>query len=157
MAESVIERCFWCGRPKDGEIEETEETIKNSVINNYSPCKKCKESFGNGIHVIGVVDKPIVDGMFPISKDDKQTLYPTGSMFVANDDFIKEMLSDEGEKELLENVLKERMLMIPNEVCEQIVNDARAAQAEGEEYIEHMDEVHEEENSNEENIQSESN
>ncbi len=157
MAESVIERCFWCGRPKDGEIEETEETIKNSVINNYSPCEKCKESFGNGIHVIGVIDKPIVDGMFPISKNDKQTLYPTGSMFVANDDFIKEMLSDEGEKELLENVLKERMLMIPNEVCEQIVNDARAAQAEGEEYIEHMDEVHEEENSNEENVQSESN
>lgn len=158
MAEERIERCFWCGKPKSGEIEETEETIKNSVINDYTPCDKCKESFAGGIHVIGVTNKPIVNGMFPISKDDKNTLYPTGSMFVANEEFIKDMLSNEGEKELLENVLKERILMIPNEVCEQIVNDARTAQAEnGEEYIEQMDEVHKEESSNEEDIQDQSN
>lgn len=154
MAEERIERCFWCGKPKSGEIKETEETIKNSVINNYEPCDTCKASFGNGIHVIGVTKEPIVKDMFPISKDDKNTLYPTGSMFVANEEFIKEMLSDESEKELLEAVLKERVLMIPNELCDQIVNDARNAQAESnEKYINQMDTVHGEETSNEKNVQ----
>ncbi len=155
MAEERIERCFWCGRPKNGEIEETEETIKNSVIANYQPCDACKKSFSDGIHVIGVTTEPIVKGMFPISKDEKNTLYPTGSMFVANEEFIRDMLSDENEKELLENVLQDRVLMIPNELCEQIVNDARAAQAEsGSEYLNQMDKVHEEATANEENVQS---
>lgn len=154
MAEERIERCFWCGRPKNGEIEETEETIKNSVINNYQPCDTCKKSFEGGIHVIGVTKEPIVKGMFPISKDDDNILYPTGSMFVANEEFIKDMLSEEDEKELLKNVLKDRVLMIPNEMCEQIVNDARAAQAEHtDDYIEGMDKVHEEVTPNEENVQ----
>lgn len=153
MAEERIERCFWCGKPKSGEIRETEETIKNSVINNYEPCDACKASFGNGIHVIGVTKEPIVKSMFPISKDEKNTLYPTGSMFVANEEFIKEMLSDESEKELLDAVLKERVLMIPNELCDQIVNDARNSQAESnEKYIDQMDTVHKEETSNEENV-----
>lgn len=153
MTEERIERCFWCGKPKSGEIKETEETIKNSVINNYEPCDACKASFGNGIHVIGVTKEPIVKDMFPISKDDKNTLYPTGSMFIANEEFIKEMLSDESEKELLEAVLKERVLMIPNELCDQIVNDARNSQVESnEKYINNMDAVHEEETSNEENV-----
>lgn len=153
MAEERIERCFWCGKPKSGEIKETEETIKNSVINNYEPCDACKASFGNGIHIIGVTKEPIVKNMFPISKDDKNTLYPTGSMFVANEEFVKDMLSDENEKELLESVLKERVLMIPNELCEQIVNDVRNAQAESnEKYINQMDTVHKEETSNEENV-----
>lgn len=155
MAEERIERCFWCGKPKDGAIEETEETIKNSVINNYEPCDACKASFGDGIHVIGVTKQPIVQNMFPISKDDKNTLYPTGSMFVANEEFIKDMLSDENEKELLDAVLKEKVLMIPNELCEQIVNDVRSAQAESNgEYINKMDAVHEEGASNEENVQN---
>ena len=155
MAEERIERCFWCGRPKSGAIEETEETIKNSVITNYQPCDACKKSFADGIHVMGVTTEPIVQGMFPISKDEKNTLYPTGSMFVANEEFIKDMLSDESEKELLENVLQDRVLMIPNELCEQIVNDARAAQAEnGDEYLNSMDKVHEEATANEENVQS---
>lgn len=154
MAEERIERCFWCGKPKSGEIKETEETIKNSVINNYEPCDACKASFGNGIHVIGVTKEPIVKNMFPISKDDKNTLYPTGSMFVASEEFIKDMLSDESEKELLEAVLKEKVLMIPNELCEQIVNDVRNAQVESNgEYINQMDAVHEEGTSNEENVQ----
>lgn len=155
MAEERIERCFWCGKPKSGEIiKETEETIKHSVINNYEPCDACKASFGNGIHVIGVTKEPIVESMFPISKDEKNTLYPTGSMFVANEEFVKEMLSDESEKELLDAVLKERVLMIPSELCDQIVNDARNAQVESnDKYINQMDAVHEEETSNEENVQ----
>jgi hypothetical protein len=84
-------------------------------------------------------------------------------MFIANDEFIKDMLSEDSEKELLENVLRERIIMIPNDVCEKIVNDAREAQS-GEEYINHMDtitdavidKINEERSTNEENIQNQS-
>ena len=121
-----IERCFWCGKPKDQSItEETEETINNSIINSYVPCDKCKETFANGIHVMGVSKEPIVDGMFPITKDNDNVLYPTGSMFISNDEFIKDILSDPSEKELLDNVLKERKLLLPNDFVEQIINDIR--------------------------------
>ncbi len=156
MSEEVkrIERCFWCGKPKDGSIvEETEETLKNSVINNYEPCENCKKAFAHGIHVIGVTKKPIVDDMFPIMKDGDAVLYPTGSMFVANDDFIKDML--DGEDELLENVLKERILLIPNEQCEQIVKDATEAQNNAEQIEAQMDAVQGE--TNEEDVQDQSN
>ena len=152
-----IERCFWCGRPKDASIiEETEETLKNSVINNYQPCEKCKESFNGGIHVIGVTKEPIVKNMFPIVKDGENVLYPTGSMFVANEEFIKEMISgdSEDEKELLTNVLKERVLLIPNDQCEQIVNDAREAQ-EAQSNSEYINTEMEGVASNEEDVQGE--
>jgi hypothetical protein len=138
MTEDKIERCFWCGKPKSEELtQETEETLHNSVITNYIPCDRCKKSFGDGIHVIGVTKTPIVKDMFPISKSEKETLYPTGSMFVANDSFIKDMLSENEDKELLEDVLKERVLMIPNDLCEEIINSARSQEAENVgEYIE---------------------
>ena len=127
--ENRIERCFWCGRPKDQTItEETEETIKQSVINNYNPCEKCKEQFADGVHVIGVTKEPIVKGMFPISKDGDNVLYPTGSMFVANDDFIKDLISEPSEEQLLHDVLEKRLLMLPDEFVVDIVEQARKEQ-----------------------------
>jgi hypothetical protein len=74
---------------------------------------------------MGVSKEPIVDGMFPITKDNDNVLYPTGSMFISNDEFIKDILSDPSEKELLDNVLKERKLLLPNDIVEQIINDIR--------------------------------
>ena len=92
-----IERCFWCGRPKNGEVLETEETVKKSIIRDYVPCNSCKELIDDKIHVIGVTTEPIVEGMFPISADEngENCLYPTGSMFVATENFVKELLSEE--------------------------------------------------------------
>ncbi len=127
--EKKIEICFWCGNPKEESVSQEEllEAKNNNkiVINNYKPCSKCQEMFKDGIHVIGVVDKPIAKGMFPISKSEEHTLYPTGSMFVASDEFIYDLLSDDAQKELRENVLKERVLMMPDEIVTGIVNDAR--------------------------------
>jgi hypothetical protein len=124
-----IERCFWCGRAKNMEIEEeTEETVNNSVITNYIPCDKCKAEFGNGIHVIGVTKKPIVEGMFPISKSEEEPLYPTGSMFVGNDEFIKELISEPKDEQLLKDVLEQRILMLPDDMVVNIVNQAREEQ-----------------------------
>ena len=124
-----IERCFWCGRPKDESVvieEENEDTLRDSIIKNYIPCDKCKREFGNGIHVIGVTKEPIVKGMFPISQDAENTLYPTGTMFVSEDSFVENMLADQ--KELLENVLKERVLLLPEETVADIVEQAQEAE-----------------------------
>lgn len=121
------EICFWCGKPKH--IEEgvafTEEIYKNAIIQNYVPCDACKKTFGDGIHVIGVKRNPIAKGMFPISKDEEGDLFPTGSMFVANESFVKDMLSEEEDKELLENVLQEKILMLKDEVVTEIIEQAR--------------------------------
>lgn len=121
------EICFWCGKPKHIEegAEITEEIYKNAVVNNYVPCDACSKTFGDGIHVIGVKREPIVKGMFPISKDSEGDLFPTGSMFVANESFIKDMLSEEEDKELLENVLQEKILMLKDEVVTEIIEEAR--------------------------------
>ena len=118
-----IERCFWCGRPKDINIKETDEnldTLKNSIIKNYIPCDRCKEEIADKIHVIGVTEEPIVPNMFPISKDDNMTLYPTGSMFAAGEDMIKDMLSDQ--QDLLENVLNEKVLLLPDKDVTDIIH-----------------------------------
>ena len=129
-----VEICFWCGRPKDSSIDPEKLNAKNTVIPDYTPCDKCIEEFDGGIHVIGVSTDPIVENMPPISKDDKLTLYPTGSMFVGADSFIKDMLLEDNEKEedneLLQNVLKERVLMIPNELCESIIEEIRRTKGE---------------------------
>lgn len=123
------ERCFWCGKLKSHELTEREVLEKKiqSYIGSYEPCDQCKELFKDGIHVVGVTNKPIVEGMFPISTNGDENLYPTGSMFIANDEFITDMLSEDSEKELLKNVLKERKLMLRNEVVESIVKQAREA------------------------------
>lgn len=145
-----VERCFWCGRPKDKTITEEQAATMDSVINNYVPCDSCKEIFAKGIHVIGVTKEPIVEGMFPISTDEDSNLYPTGSMFVANEEFIEDMLSEESEKELKENVLKERILMLPDELVSQIVQDARNAE-QGENLDDYIAE-HDGDGSNEEDV-----
>lgn len=148
--EETLERCFWCGLPKDKTVSDEQITKMRPVIHDYRPCEACKEKFNGGIHVIGVTDKPIVQGMFPISKSDNgDCLYPTGSMFVATDEFVKDLLPEEENKELKENVLRERILMLPEEVVSNIVEEARKAQA-GED-ITPTEEV-----SNEENIQNQS-
>ena len=126
--ENRAERCFWCGRLKDPNITEEQAEQMGSVIRSYVPCDSCKELFSKGIHVIGVTKEPIIDGMFPISVNGDEKLYPTGSMFVANEEFINDMLSEESEKELKENVLREKILMLPDELVSQIVSDARKAE-----------------------------
>jgi hypothetical protein len=160
MAEKKIEICFWCGNPKDENISHEDllkaKTDNDIVINNYRPCDRCKKMFGKGIHVIGVTDKPIAEGMFPISKSSDQTLYPTGSMFVASEEFILDLLSDDAQKELRENVLKERVLMMPDSVVEGIVNDAREHN-QGENLDINSALLDDEGEKNEENVQDQSN
>lgn len=125
-----VEFCFWCGEPKDKSIkDEINSDNKKSfrpVINNYNPCERCKEIFSNGIHVIGVSKEPVIKTMFPITKTDEDgPLYPTGSMFVADDYFIEELLDSPDDKELKENVLKERIIMLPDEFVSQMIKEAR--------------------------------
>ena len=138
-----IERCFWCGRPKNGEVLETEETVKKSIIRDYVPCNSCKELIDDKIHVIGVTTEPIVEGMFPIFADEngENCLYPTGSMFVATENFVKELLSDQPER--LELVLEKKLLMFPEDTIVGIIEELnkRDDVVSLDEYIENMDKV----------------
>lgn len=124
---NTIARCFWCGRPKDSSI--TEEDIQKkhlkNLIQDYVPCDNCKKVFGNGIHVIGVTKKPIIDGMFPINPMERDKLYPTGSMMVVDEDFINQLLFRDEDKDLKERVLENRMLMLPEETVSDLVDQAR--------------------------------
>lgn len=144
--ENVVERCFWCGHLKDKSI--TDEDVSNkhlqAVIRDYVPCDACKDVFSHGIHVIGVTDHPIIEGMFPISHDEKAgDLYPTGAMFVANEQFVYGLFTDESEKEQRDRVLKERVLMLPNEFVENLVREAEEQDSQSgnmDEYLNQLDE-----------------
>lgn len=132
---ATIPRCFWCGRDKNmialmGKIDRQDSQAPMGVIMDYEPCDECKELFSKGIHVIGVTDKPVVKGMFPILQDDKNTFYPTGSMFVAKEEFIERFLKANDSEEMLEDVLEKKVLLMPSTLVDEIVADSKAAEME---------------------------
>lgn len=125
----TIPICFWCGKEKNevallGKIDREDSEAPRRVIMNYDPCDSCQELFAKGIHIIGVSEQPVMQGMFPISKSGGKDLFPTGAMFVAREEWVKQMVSEPDEKELLDNVLKERVMLMPSEVVEDIVKEA---------------------------------
>ena len=133
----TIPICFWCGQEKNevalmGKIEDSRkkediEAPKHCIIN-YEPCDKCKELFAKGIHVIGVVNQPITEGMFPIVNDDKQTLYPTGSMFVATEDWAKRFLTANKQEKMIDDVLEKKVLLIPDEIVVSMIKEHKAVE-----------------------------
>lgn len=129
----TIPICFWCGKEKNevalmGKINKEDSEAPRRVITNYEPCDSCKELFAKGIHIIGVSETPVMEGMFPISKSGGQDLFPTGAMFVAREEWVKQMVSEPEEKELLENVLAERVMLMPSQIVEDIVHEAAKAE-----------------------------
>ena len=116
-----IRACFWCGEPFDKNEEFSKDKLP--LIQSYVPCPKCKEIFDKGFHVIGVSHEPMIDGIFPISKDEDGDvlLYPTGAFFVADEDFIRSVITDD--EEFLQNVLEKRVLMLPAETVDTRVEE----------------------------------
>lgn len=127
----TIPQCFWCGKDKNeialmGKIDREDSEAPRHVIMDYEPCDKCKELFDKGIHVIGVTEKPIIKNMFPIcTSPDGKSLYPTGTMFVSSEDWIRRLLSDPEEKGLLDAVLEHRKMLMPEEICAEYVRQAK--------------------------------
>ena len=141
--------CFWCGRPFDGSDKEIKKDDPIFVAS-YDPCDKCKEEIGDNIHVIGVTPEPIINEIPAIGKNDKdEDLYPTGSMFVAGENFLdmiftqdKDNKTEEEIEEQKKAILEAKVLMLPEDTVLDIIKTVRESRGE---------------ESNEENIQSESN
>lgn len=124
MNHECMPICFWCTKETGKPVKLPEVNGKippKKAILNYEPCEACKEIFCQGIHIIGVVDKPLVETMPPIVKDGEVELYPTGSFFVASESWTEEMLKKNGKADMLEDVLKRKVLMMPDEVISKII------------------------------------
>lgn len=131
----TIPVCFWCGKEKNevallGKIDKEDFEAPRRVILNYEPCDKCKKLFGKGIHVIGVTEEPIVPGMFPIVDDSRAKLYPTGSMFIAPEDWVKDFLTVNERENMIEEVLAKKSLLMPDHIVCQIVDESNAPEME---------------------------
>jgi hypothetical protein len=131
----TIPVCFWCGQDKNevalmGKIDKEDSEVPRKLITNYEPCDKCKELFSKGIHVIGVTEKPIVEGMFPIVKDNVKTLYPTGAMFVATEDWTQRFLTANEQEDMIPDVLEEKTLLMPDTIVNEIVRESKVQEME---------------------------
>ena len=127
----TIPICFWCGKEKNevallGQINKEDAEAPRRVIMDYEPCEQCKELFSMGIHIIGVSTEPIVETMFPIVNDDNIKLYPTGSMFVSTEEWVTSFLTANNQQSMLENVLSSRVLMLPDTIVTEIIDDSKA-------------------------------
>jgi hypothetical protein len=127
----TIPICFWCGKEKEeiallGQINKKDSEAPRRVIMDYEPCEQCKELFNMGIHIIGVSTEPMVETMFPIVNDENITLYPTGSMFVSSEEWVTNFLTANNQQSMLDNVLSNRVLMLPDTIVTEIIEDSKA-------------------------------
>lgn len=126
---NTVECCFWCLKPMDANVtlSETDKILFRS----YEPCPKCNELFQQGIHVVGVSPNMVMPGMLSVAQDPEgKDLYPTGVMFLASEDWLRRFLSEPQDKEILELALKERRILMPDTLVEQIVKDIEAQASE---------------------------
>ena len=146
---ATIPQCFWCGKDKNeiallGKMDKKDSKAPRRIIMDYEPCDNCKELFSKGIHVIGVSQEPIVENMFAITEQpDGTKLYPTGTMFVSSEDWIRRLLSAPEEQDMLNSVLKHRKLLMPEEICAAYVQQAKEVDA-----VDIMEQQEEESNEN---------
>lgn len=129
----TIPMCFWCGGDKEevalmGKMDKQDSEAPRRMIINYEPCAKCKEIFDKGIHVMGVVDKPMAPGQFPIIEDENVVLYPTGSMIVATADWTERFLTENGKSDMVEHVLTSKALMLPDDFVVSMVKELKDAE-----------------------------
>jgi hypothetical protein len=127
----TIPICLWCGKEKEeiallGQINKKDSEAPRRVIMDYEPCEQCKELFNMGIHIIGVSTEPMVETMFPIVNDENITLYPTGSMFVSSEEWVTNFLTANNQQSMLDNVLSNRVLMLPDTIVTEIIEDSIA-------------------------------
>lgn len=129
MNEAIVKCCFWCLKPLNENVVLGEND--KMVFESYEPCEKCAELFSHGIQVMGVSHTMVMPGMIPVTKDDKgEPLYPTGAMFLASEQWVRELLKEESEKELLTEVLLTKKMLMPDAIVGAIINDLEQQNAE---------------------------
>ena len=122
MNEAMVKCCFWCLKPLDENVVLGDND--KMMFESYEPCKKCSELFAQGIQVIGVSHTMVMPGMVPVTKDDKgEPLYPTGAMFLTTEKWVRDLLKEESEKELLTEVLATKKMLMPDAIVGAIIND----------------------------------
>lgn len=147
-----VKTCFWCMKAFDGKTEIDDNSVL--VFESYEPCDKCKEIYSHGVRMIGVVKTPQFEGMPPIGRgnSEDELLYPGENVFIAPDDMVKAILNKEDEKELLETVLENRVMLMPDKNVGDIIEQAKKANGPSVpiDKFEEDDEDDDEENDNEE-------
>jgi hypothetical protein len=131
----TIPICFWCGEEKNeiamlGKIDREDSKAPKAMIFDYEPCDKCKELFDKGIQVIGITDTPIIKDMFPIVDTDSTTVYPTGCFYIAPVDWVEEFLKDNGHPEMVDEVLKSKKLLLPNDFVLSVIKEIQELESE---------------------------
>lgn len=128
----TIPVCFWCGEDKNelyllGKLKDDAEAPMRAVYD-YEPCDKCKGFIEKGVQLIGATTDPIQKGMPPIAGNEESGfLYPTHTFTVVKEEFVREFLENEPQ-EFLNNVLEKKVLVIPVEILNQMLSEARAAE-----------------------------
>ena len=128
MNNKCMPICFWCTKETGKYVtlkQIDDNPVPKKAILNYEPCDNCKELFSKGIHIIGVSEKQIVEDMMPIAKDNDVSLYPTGSFFVANQEWVEQMLKANNREDILEYTLEKKVLMIPEEIISKIIEESK--------------------------------
>ena len=111
------------------------QLVKEEVLGNKERFHiTCKELF-NDVNIGNVL---LID-------DGKIKLYPTGSMFVAPEEWIKDFLTANERESMIEEVLSKKSLLMPDKIVNQIVDESKAPEME----VAFPDELEAEESSNE--------
>lgn len=117
----LIDTCFWCLKPFDKNIEFDKEK-DTMCFKGYKPCPTCNELFSKGIQVLGVSKEQTIPNQPAMTVDkDNNSLYPTGRMFLAPIEWVMEFLADE--PDTLAEVIKHKVLLLPDHVVEQALSE----------------------------------
>lgn len=120
--------CFFCQKEKNellllGHIgnKRKHEDIQapSHMVFDYEPCENCKTIMSQGITMIAVSKKALVENQPEIQKG----LYPTGSWCLVSDEFIIRNITDET---MCKNILEKRKLFAEHDMVESIINQANA-------------------------------
>lgn len=113
----LVDTCFWCLKPIDKTIKFDKEKDTMS-FKGYKPCPTCTKIFSNGIQVLGVSKEQTIINQPAMTIDkDNNPLYPTGRMFLADNNWVCEYLKDE--PDILSEVIKQKVLLLPDKVVEE--------------------------------------
>lgn len=117
----TIPVCFWCGQQKNevallGKLKGDAEAPMHVVLD-YEPCDSCREVFKKGIHVVGVTEVAPREGMLPIQGKDGVNLYPTGSFFVATEQWATSFFDDS----MLETILAKKKVLMDDSLVRSMI------------------------------------
>ena len=108
-------KCFFCGESKGialmGKLKGDVEAPRECVLD-YEPCDACQKNMALGVTLIGVVETQPSDGRPPMTAQNDQKVYPTGSWCIMKPEAVKRILNMDmtfGQKMFIEQSLLERL------------------------------------------------